>query len=103
MFIAILVAKAELVVGVRPTGTEWTAVNDADGVHDFVERSRARSPTRIVLEATGWYTLLSVAATATPSSSFITFCRPQLHEPLKESVGFAMVFASSCCTPSRND
>ena len=69
-------------------------MNDAHGVHDLVERIRARSPTRIVLEATGWYELLCVAARAATSSSSITFCRPQLHEPLEESVGFAMVFAT---------
>jgi len=36
MFIGIDVAKAELVVGVRPTGTGWTAVNDDQGVRDLV-------------------------------------------------------------------
>ena len=43
MFTGIDVDYAELVVGVRPTGTEWTAVNDADRVHDFVERIRAHA------------------------------------------------------------
>ena len=55
MFIGIDVAKAELVVGVRPTGTGWTAVNDAQGVHTVVARIRALDPMRIVLEATGGY------------------------------------------------
>ena len=65
MFIGIDVAKAELVVGVRPTGAGWTATNDARGVHDVVERLRALAPTLIVLEATGGYELLCVAALAT--------------------------------------
>ena len=64
MFIGIDVAKAELVVGVRPNGTGWTAVNDDQGVRDLVTRMQALGPTLIVLEATGGYELLCVAALA---------------------------------------
>ena len=64
MFIGIDVAKAELVVGVRPTGTGWTAVNDDQGVRDLVTRIQALGPMLIVLEATGGYELLCVAALA---------------------------------------
>ena len=53
MFIGSDVAKAELVVGVRPTGAGWTAGNDASGVRELVDRVRALAPTLIVLEATG--------------------------------------------------
>lgn len=53
MFIGIDVAKAELVVGVRPAGAGWTAANDATGVCGLVDRLRALNPTLIVLEATG--------------------------------------------------
>jgi transposase len=65
MFIGIDVAKAELVVGVRPTGAGWTATNDAQGVRELADRLRALAPTLIVLEATGGYELLCVAALAT--------------------------------------
>jgi len=64
MFVGIDVAKAELVVGVRPTGKGWTAVNDDQGVRDLVTRIQALGPTLIVLEATGGYELLCVAALA---------------------------------------
>ncbi len=64
MFVGIDVAKAELVVGVRPTDAGWTARNDAPGVHDLAARLRALGPTLIVLEATGGYELLCVAALA---------------------------------------
>ena len=64
MFVGIDVAKAELVVGVRPTGTGWTTTNDAQGVRALAERLRAFAPTLIVLEATGGYELLCVAALA---------------------------------------
>jgi transposase len=64
MFVGIDVAKAELVVGVRPTGTGWTATNDAKGVQELADRLRILAPTLIVLEATGGYELLCVAALA---------------------------------------
>ena len=44
MFIGIDVAKAEPVVGVRPTGTGWTAVHDDHGVRDLVTRMQASVP-----------------------------------------------------------
>ncbi len=64
MGVGIDVAKAELVVGVRPTGTGWTAVNDDHGVRDLVTRMQALGPTLIVLEVTGGDQLLCVAALA---------------------------------------
>ncbi len=64
MFVGIDVAKAELVVGVRPTGTGWTATNDVKGVAALVDQLRGLAPTLIVLEATGGYELLCVAALA---------------------------------------
>ena len=62
MFIGIDVAKAELVVAVHPTNERWTVANDERGVRTLVERLRAALPTLIVLEATGGYELLGVAA-----------------------------------------
>ena len=64
MFIGIDVAKAELVVGVRPAGSGWVECNAAAGVQRVVERIRGLAPTLIVLEATGGYELLCVAALA---------------------------------------
>jgi len=71
MFVGIDVAKAELVVGVRPTGTGWTAVNDAQGVRDLVTRIQALGPTLIVLEATGGSELLCAAALAAAGLSVV--------------------------------
>lgn len=62
MLVGIDVAKAELVVGTRPTGERWTVVNDERGVRTLVERLTRDAPDLIVLEATGGYELLSVAA-----------------------------------------
>ena len=62
MFVGIDVAKAELVVAIHPTQERWTVANDARGVRTLVERLRAVPPTLIVLEATGGYELLAVAA-----------------------------------------
>lgn len=62
MLVGIDVAKAELVAGTRPTGERWTVVNDERGVRTLVERLTRDAPELIVLEATGGYELLSVAA-----------------------------------------
>lgn len=58
------VAKAELVIAVRPSGERWSVTNDELGVATLVERLRGLAPPLIVLEATGGYELLAVAALA---------------------------------------
>jgi transposase len=64
MLVGIDVAKAELVVAARPSGERWSVTNDERGVGSLVERLRALTPELIVLEATGGYELLAVAALA---------------------------------------
>lgn len=64
MLVGIDVAKAELVIAVRPSGERWSVANDERGVGTLVERLRALTPQLIVLEATGGYELLAVAALA---------------------------------------
>ena len=64
MFIGIDVAKPELVVAVHPSEARWTVTNDERGVRTLVDRLRETTPTLIVLEATGGYELLCVAALA---------------------------------------
>lgn len=64
MRIGIDVAKNELVVAARPSGEQWTVVNDEAGVDALATRLRGVAPTLIVLEATGGYELLCVAALA---------------------------------------
>ena len=64
MFVGIDVAKAELVVSIVPSTERFTVANDERGVHTLVERVRSITPTLIVLEATGGYELLAVAALA---------------------------------------
>jgi transposase len=64
MLVGIDVAKAELVVAGRPGGARWAVTNDEPGVRALVERLRAEAPALIVLEATGGYELLAVAALA---------------------------------------
>ena len=64
MVVGIDVAKAELVVAVRPSGERWTVANDERGVRTLVDRLRREPPELIVLEATGGYELLCVAALA---------------------------------------
>lgn len=64
MFVGIDVAKAELVVSLLPSAERFTVDNEERGVRTLVERLRSGSPTLIVLEATGGYELLAVAALA---------------------------------------
>jgi transposase len=64
MLIGIDVAKAALVVAARPGGERWTVANDERGVRALVDRLRREAPELIVLEATGGYELLCVAALA---------------------------------------
>ena len=64
MFVGIDVAKAELVVAVLPAGERWTVGNDERGVRTLVDRLVVAAPTLIVLEATGGYEVLGVAALA---------------------------------------
>lgn len=62
--IGIDVAKAELVIAVRPSGEMWTAANDEAGVRGLVKQLATRAPELIVLEATGGYERVCVAALA---------------------------------------
>jgi transposase len=62
MFVGIDVAKAELVVSVVPSVERFSVANDERGVRTLVERLRPIAPHLIVLEATGGYELLAVAA-----------------------------------------
>ncbi|CAN5894799.1 IS110 family transposase [soil metagenome] len=64
MFVGIDVAKAELVVSIVPLAERFSVANDERGVRTLTERLRAIGPTLIVLEATGGYELLGVAALA---------------------------------------
>lgn len=62
MFIGIDVAKSELVVAARPEGEQWAVSNDEAGVRILVDRLVTRQPALVVVEATGGYETLCVAA-----------------------------------------
>ncbi len=55
VFIGIDVAKAALVVAVRPTGEQWTTPNDPAAWPALVTRLQALAPQAIVCEASGGY------------------------------------------------
>ncbi len=63
-FVGIDVAKAELVIAIRPSGDRWTVANDAAGIQTLGKRLRRHAPALIVLEATGGYERAAVAALA---------------------------------------
>ena len=64
MLVGIDVAKAELVVATRPAGEQWVVANDEPGARELAGRLRRAAPELVVLEATGGYELLAVAALA---------------------------------------
>src|SRR6266404_5768330 len=64
VFVGIDVAKAELVMAIRPSGERWTATNDEAGIQRLLKRLRRHAPTLVVLEATGGYERTAVAALA---------------------------------------
>lgn len=64
MFLGIDVAKEELVVASRPQDERWVERNEEAGVKRLVQRIREVSPQLVVLEATGGYEVLCVAALA---------------------------------------
>lgn len=55
VWIGIDVAKTELVVWVRPLGTQWSMANTAAGWRQLVDQLSAWSVQRVLLEATGGY------------------------------------------------
>jgi transposase len=64
MLVGIDVAKAELVIATRPAGEPWAVANDEAGVRALATRLGDAAPELVVLEATGGYELLAVAALA---------------------------------------
>ncbi len=62
MLVGMDVAKAELVLAVRPSGERWTVSNDEAGVRALATHLKELGPELIVCEATGGYELLSVSA-----------------------------------------
>jgi transposase len=65
VFVGIDVAKAELVMAIRPSAERWTTTNDDVGIQRLLTRLRADAPVLVVLEATGGYERAAVAALAT--------------------------------------
>ena len=64
LVVGIDVAKAELVVAVRPGGEGWSVRNDEVGRGRLRERLQRLAPTLVVLEATGGYERAAVSALA---------------------------------------
>lgn len=62
MFVGIDVAKAELVVALRPSGDSWAVPNTDAGHREVLTRLTPVAPTLIIVEATGGYELDLVAA-----------------------------------------
>lgn len=64
LFVGIDVTKSELVIALDPSSELVTVPNDEIGIRHVLERLQAACPALIVLEATGGYETLVVAALA---------------------------------------
>lgn len=62
MFVGIDVSKERLDVGVRPSGERFATSRDETGLADLVSRLQAIKPALVVLEATGGYERIVLAA-----------------------------------------
>jgi len=62
MFVGIDVSKERLDVGVRPSGERFAASRDETGLAELVSRLQAIKPELVVLEATGGYERIVLAA-----------------------------------------
>src|SRR5262249_9324678 len=63
-FVGIDVAKAELVIAIRPSGDRWTVANDEVGIRALLKYLHQHATALVVLEATGGYERAVVAALA---------------------------------------
>jgi transposase len=64
VFVGIDVSKAQLEIGVRPSGEGWVMGNDLEGVSELVKKLDQLGPSLIVLEATGGFEMAAAAALA---------------------------------------
>ncbi len=69
VYTGIDVSKGRLDVAVRPAGEQWGVANDPEGIDDLVARLEGLRPSLIVLEASGGYERLVVAALASAGLS----------------------------------
>ena len=65
IYVGIDVAKAQLDIAVRPSGEQWTARHDEEGLAATVARLTALAPALVALEATGGRELPLAVALAT--------------------------------------
>ena len=64
IYVGIDVSKDKLDVHVRPSGEAFAVARDGKGLRELVERLRVIAPTLVVLEATGGFETIVVAALA---------------------------------------
>lgn len=80
IFVGIDVSKAALDVALRPSGESWRSTNDEAGIAEVVGRVHPCKPTVVVLEATGGYERLVVAALALAGVPVAVVNPPQVRD-----------------------
>lgn len=79
-FIGIDVSKKDLVVASTAESECWTVTNDSPGVSQLVSRVQMLDPELVVLEATGGYELMAVAALAAADLPVIAVNPREVHD-----------------------
>jgi transposase len=98
VFVGIDVAKAELVMAIRPSGKRWTATNDDAGIQELLTRLREEAPALVVLEATGGYERAAGAALATAGLPLVVANPRQVRDFVRATGQLAKTVGS---TPTR--
>src|SRR5512137_1771054 len=86
VFVGIDVAKAELVIAVRPTGAQWTVPQTEAGWAGLVPQLVALAPTLVLLEATGGLEL-PVASTLAAAGLPVAVVNPRQVRDFAKATG----------------
>jgi len=88
LFVGIDISKKQLDVAIDPGGQAFTCPNTEDGIQKLVRRLRKLNPQIILLEATGGYEFLAVAALREANLP-ACFINPKLVRNFARSAGIA--------------
>lgn len=86
VFVGIDVNKAQLDIGVRPSGERWQMENNLEGIGELVKKLSPLAPSLIVLEATGGFEM-PAAATLASGGLPVTVINPRQVRDFAKSLG----------------
>ena len=90
IYVGIDVAKANIDIAVRPTGTVWQVSHDVSGIGDLVSQLENMKPATVLLKATGGLEVPLAAALAAAALPVVVVNPrqvarfPQSHRPARQ-------------------